>query len=59
MKVCPHVRGVVFDPLAEGFVDICDSCKDECMAETEGNEGREDAHGFYLGSCGLIIDYLL
>lgn len=58
MRACPHVCGVVFDPLDEGYVDVCEQCMDGC-AEESPNEADEEQESFYMGSCGLIMDYLL
>ncbi|MBD0380268.1 hypothetical protein [Paenibacillus sedimenti] len=58
MKVCSQVCGVVFDPLNEDYVDVCEECEDNCGHKMiEGENGVTGS--YYLGACGLIIDYLL
>jgi len=54
MKVCSQVCGVVFDPMEDDFVDVCDHC--ELNREIQDEEQEPS---YYLGACGLIIDYLL
>ncbi|MFD0698295.1 hypothetical protein ACFQZT_29905 [Paenibacillus sp. GCM10027628] len=58
MKACSQVCGVVFDPLNEDYVDVCEECAGDC--EHKMLEGEMEGTGsYYLGACGLIIDYLL
>lgn len=54
MRSCSQVCGVVFNPIEDDYVDVCEDC--------EQREEKEESTGvcsFYLGKCGLIIDYLL
>ncbi|WP_167357122.1 hypothetical protein [Paenibacillus pectinilyticus] len=55
MRTCSQVCGVVFNPIEDDYVDVCEECE-------EGQKEAEDDRVsccFYLGKCGLIIDYLL
>lgn len=60
MRACSQVCGVVFNPIDEDYVNVCEEC------EHAGKDGHEDeaadrleTSSYYLGKCGLIIDYLL
>jgi hypothetical protein len=55
-----HLCGVIFDPLAEETIEIGDLCKEEDSHEwNDLTEEDHEIHPFYLGNCGLIMDYLL
>ncbi|WP_158081956.1 hypothetical protein [Paenibacillus ferrarius] len=58
MKACSQVCGVVFNPIDEDYVNICEDCED-ADKENCGKEDKSALTSYYLGSCGLIIDYLL
>ncbi|UJF35420.1 hypothetical protein [Paenibacillus hexagrammi] len=58
MKTCLHVCGVIFDPLDEDYVDVCEQCGSD-SAEQNPNESDIGSESYYLGGCGLIFDYLL
>lgn len=55
MRSYSHVCGIVFNPIENDYVDVCEECEG---TEEEAQEERETA-SFYLGQCGLIMDYLL
>ncbi|SDN00786.1 hypothetical protein SAMN04487897_101776 [Paenibacillus sp. yr247] len=58
MRACSQVCGVVFNPIDEDYVDVCEDCMDtekEHPTEVEST----GLQSYYLGKCGLIIDYLL
>ncbi|WP_156410890.1 hypothetical protein [Paenibacillus sp. Soil787] len=58
MRACSQVCGVVFNPIDDDYVDVCEDCED-----AEKDNSAQDEHAgprsYYLGGCGLIIDYLL
>lgn len=54
------VFGVIYDPLAEENIEICELCKQGgCEQNSCAERKNQGTHLFYLGSCGLILDYLL
>lgn len=55
MRLCSQVCGVVFNPIEDDYVDVCEDCE---AWENDIDVERESL-SFYLGKCGLIIDYLL
>ncbi|MEW9697631.1 hypothetical protein [Paenibacillus sp. SI8] len=57
MKACSQVCGVVFDPLDENYVNVCEECEETSSKEVVLEEDGE--RSYYLGACGLIFDYLL
>jgi hypothetical protein len=58
MRACSQVCGVVFNPIDDDYVDVCEDCED-AEKENAGVEESTGQHSYYLGRCGLIIDYLL
>jgi hypothetical protein len=58
MKACSQVCGVVFDPLDEDYVEVCEDCEVNGEAAKQIGEKIEE-QSYYLGACGLIMDYLL
>ncbi|GFZ84353.1 hypothetical protein GCM10008018_33150 [Paenibacillus marchantiophytorum] len=58
MKACSQVCGVVFNPLDEDYVNVCEDCED-AIKDDPASEESKGTSSYYLGSCGLIIDYLL
>jgi uncharacterized UBP type Zn finger protein len=58
--VMEPVCGVIYDPLAEENIEICEACKQgECKHISHIHLEKQDTHLFHLGACGLILDYLL
>ena len=55
MRTCSQVCGVVFNPIDDDYVDVCEDCEERRL-EAEVNQ---ESLSFYMGKCGLIIDYLL
>ncbi|WNR46732.1 hypothetical protein [Paenibacillus roseipurpureus] len=55
MRTCSQVCGVVFNPIEDDYVDVCEDCEGGDQAEDDCNASSS----YYLGACGLIIDYLL
>jgi hypothetical protein len=54
------VCGVIYDPLAEENIEICEACKQgECKQNSQAHLENQGTHLFHLGACGLILDYLL
>lgn len=58
MRACSQVCGVVFNPIDEDYVDVCEDCED-AEKDKDALEESIGPRSYYLGSCGLIIDYLL
>ncbi|TXK75917.1 hypothetical protein [Paenibacillus sp. N3.4] len=58
MKACSQVCGIVFNPIDEDYVDICEDCERE-EGEIQSEDEQCGSRSYYLGACGLIIDYLL
>ncbi|NOV03078.1 hypothetical protein [Paenibacillus planticolens] len=59
MRACSHVCGVVFNPIDDDFVNVCEECEEAEKGCHEDEADKEATTSFYLGKCGLIIDYLL
>ncbi|MDU0201266.1 MULTISPECIES: hypothetical protein [Paenibacillus] len=59
MRACSQVCGVVFNPIDEAYVNVCDECEHVGRLESETESERLEEASYYLGKCGLIIDYLL
>ncbi|MZQ81497.1 hypothetical protein GQF01_05060 [Paenibacillus sp. 5J-6] len=59
MRACSQVCGVVFNPLDEDYLNVCDECEHVENHEIETEQERLKETSYYLGKCGLIIDYLL
>jgi ribosome-binding protein aMBF1 (putative translation factor) len=59
MRACSQVCGVVFNPIDEDYVNVCDECEHVGKHEIETEHERVEGTSYYLGKCGLIIDYLL
>ncbi|MBP1991248.1 hypothetical protein [Paenibacillus eucommiae] len=64
--VSSQVCGIVYDPLTEEAIHTCEDCEEgECRQiykEREREKEKEDedeVHPFYLGACGLIMEYML
>ncbi|NQX57301.1 hypothetical protein [Paenibacillus qinlingensis] len=55
MRLCSQVCGVVFNPIEDDYVDVCEDCE----SRENDIEVERESLSFYLGKCGLIIDYLL
>lgn len=55
MRTCSQVCGVVFNPIEDEYVDVCEECE-QIQIDAEVNQ---ESLNFYMGKCGLIIDYLL
>ena len=55
MRTCSQVCGVVFNPIEDDYVDVCEDCEER---EQEAERDPETLC-FYMGKCGLITDYLL
>ncbi|SEB48528.1 hypothetical protein [Paenibacillus sp. GP183] len=54
------VCGVIYDPLAEENIEICEACKQgECKENLQAPLENNRVHSFHLGACGLILDYML
>lgn len=59
MRACSQVCGVVFNPIDEDYLNVCEECEYAGKEELEVAEEAEEVSSYYLGKCGLIIDYLL
>ncbi|MDD9270376.1 hypothetical protein ACFPES_25290 [Paenibacillus sp. GCM10023248] len=59
MRACSQVCGVVFNPIDDDYLNVCEECEFAGKEEQEGAEESETTSSYYLGQCGLIIDYLL
>ncbi|WP_157264553.1 hypothetical protein [Paenibacillus oryzisoli] len=55
MRLCSQVCGVVFNPIEDDYVDVCEDCEER----QKDIEIERESLSFYLGKCGLIMDYLL
>lgn len=59
MRACSQVCGVVFNPIDEDYVNVCEECEHVETREIETESESLEETSYYLGKCGLIIDYLL
>jgi hypothetical protein len=54
-----QIYGVIFDPLADESIEILDPCEENDFKLQLETDPESTTPMFYLGSCGLILDYLL
>jgi hypothetical protein len=54
-----QVCGVIFDPIADESIEIFDSCEKNELKSQVDPDSDSATSKFYLGACGLILDYLL
>jgi hypothetical protein len=60
VSVAAHGCGIFWDPLAQEVVHSCGSCpEEECEYLLKQQADEPKPCSFYLGSCGLIVAYVL
>ena len=56
---CPGPCGIVYDPLTESCVDLCQNCEATIAEGEPVDEEALGSPGWSMHKCGLIPDYFL